>query len=331
MTDRMRIPYNRDAQDLSDHLIVQNVSGETIPAYGCVKLTALTGAALRYEGEKPDGVEGLHFVNGPRAVPASALFRVSLWNKPRIALLEDGALGDSVGPIAGQWEMGTASTLTGFRVFTNVNAGRAAVLQEGVGGGGSAGVMDVIPRECIGNGYYLAEIADWGPSIPVGGGSGSAGGSGSGSDSADCDECADIPIDPDEVITDFGVDIQRDTPAGTGVYVYIYDPFPLPLKLGKHAIVALPGVPVGGGSGSGSGSSELVFRVLNGYYQVIKIPHREYECCVDPDTGASFVQQTAFRLFITVGFVCETPPTPCATSGGSGGGGGSGLEGSVSP
>lgn len=329
MSDRFRIDSQRFKADLSSSLVFRNDSGEAIPAYGCIKLISYDAGTDRYSADKPDGSEGLYFVNGPVPVATGKYGRGCLWSSAQIGLVDDGALGDEVGPQAGQWEMSTTSSLGGFRIFNNPVSGKAVLLQiGGAGGGGPAGTMDVKPVTCLGQGYYRAEVGSWGPDVPPDGGGGSGGSGGSGSGASDpcniCDvleeiegfECGDSGIPP----------IPRDSIAGSGVYVIIYDPFPLPLKMGKHAIVALPGVPYVSGSGGlgGSGSGEtdgLVYKVLNGVYETVVIPHEKWECCTDPITGEQTVQRIECTSFIVLGVACITEPTPCPTSGGGGGGG----------
>ena len=316
MTERVKFTRNRDATDISDHLICKNVSGEAIPAYGCVKLTAFSDVSGYYDADKPDGDDGLHYVNGPVAVPAAAYFRVSLWNRPRVALLLDGAFGEEVGPVAGEWEMAVDSPLMGYRLIANRDLlDRAAVVQ--LGGGGGSGTLDVIPTTCIGDGYYTAEIGIWAPDIPVDG---------------VCDLCELLTLDPEATIDDVSVAVTRDTLTGTGVMVTIYDPFPLPLKLeGGHAIVSVPAEVIPAVTTSGAEADAIpVYRVLNGNREVIRIPHSEWECCVDPTTGATTVTRVRYAEFLVVGVPCIGPLTPCPTSGSGGSGdSGSGDSGST--
>lgn len=319
MTERNRQDSSRFKADLQDFFAFRNDSGEAIPAYGCIKILSYDAANDMYTVDKPDGAEGLYFVNGPVPVAASKKGRGTLWARAQIGLVDDGALGDEVGPVNDSWEMATTSSIGGFRIFNNPVSGRAVLLQ--VGGGGSAGTIDVLVGSCLGRGYYNATVAVWTPSIPVSSGSGSGGSGSAGSSAEGCDPC-----DALDTITDFECgdtgepDIPRDTPTDTGVPCIIYDPFPLPLKQGKHAICALPGVPYTSGSGSGSGSggsSGVVYKVLNGKYRTVVIPHEKWECCTDPNTGVQTVQRVACTSFITLGVACEEPPTPCS-SGGSG-------------
>ena len=327
MTDHWRIDSQRSRANLGAFFVFRNDSGEAVPAYGCVKIISYDESTDRYAIDKPDGEEGLYFVNGPVPVANGAYGKGSLWSAPQIGLVDDGSIGEEVGPIADEWTMATASTIGGFRIFNNPSSGKAVLLQIGGGGGGPAGTMDVIPNECIGGGYYTATIAKWSPSVPDAGGSG--GGSGSGSGPDPCDICEALESIPEFECGDSGApDIPRDTPGATGGTVVIYDPYPIPLKLGKHAIVSLPGIPYSGGSGgSGSGgSSGVAYKVLNGVYVTVAIPHEKFECCTDPVTGEQTVQRVECTTFIVPGVACLTDPTPCPTSGGGGGGsGGSGA------
>ncbi len=327
-TDAWRIDSQRSRSNLSPFFVFRNDSGEAIPAYGCIKVISYDEASDRYAVDKPDGAEGLYFVNGPVAVASSKYGKGMLWSAAQIGLVDDGAIGDEVGPVADEWAMATTSSLGGFRIFNNPVSGKAVLLQVG-GGGGPAGTMDVIPTACLGGGYYRATIAEWSPSVPPEGGSGGSTGSGSGA-SDPCDICEALTSIAEFECGDSGEpDIPRDTPGASGGSVIIYDPYPIPLKLGKHAIVALPGIPYSGGSGGSGGSgsgggSGLAYKVLNGVYVTVVIPHEKFECCTDPVTGEQTVVRVECTSFIVPGVACVTEPTPCPTSGGGGGGSGSG-------
>lgn len=60
----------RDTPD--GRFIFRNVSGETVPAFGCIKVTGVTFAGERYclSGDKPDGTSGVFVFNSIEPVPA---------------------------------------------------------------------------------------------------------------------------------------------------------------------------------------------------------------------------------------------------------------------
>lgn len=70
-----------------------------------------------------------------------------------------------------------------------------------------------------------------------------------------------------------------------------------------------------GSIGSGSGSActddgEKLYMVVNGEYQMVNIPIKEYECC---DDGT--VQQVSCVTYVVEGSVCRSPETPCGGGG----------------
>lgn len=142
---------------------------------------------------------------------------------------------------------------------------------------------------------------------------------------------------------------------GNGTFVYALDKRTVPLKIDGMVTIVWFGDRCIGGSGtgweSGCGSDsasasasqggdegEKLYNVINGEYQMVTIPIKEYECCED-----GVVRQVGCTTFIVEGIVCKTPETPCPTSsssgsassasqGGGGGGGGSpdpGLDGGL--
>jgi hypothetical protein len=134
MIDRIK-GQGRSPRDSSRALMWKNVSGETIPAYGVVKLRAFVDADGYFEGVKPDGDGTLHFVNGPSPVAVDAMGGSLMWDVSRLGLT-DAAFGDTVGPTDGSWEMTTEGS--GWTVFSTPENGSAALLRDG-GGGGSGG------------------------------------------------------------------------------------------------------------------------------------------------------------------------------------------------
>jgi len=134
MIDRATSPRNRSAIDMSAVIPWTNESGETIPAYGVVQLR--TDYSSGSQASKPDGTEGLFFVNGMVSVAAEAKGESRVWSLPQAVLLEGSLhVGDEVGPVSDQWYMDTSGT--GFRVLLQPNGDGVGVVVQ-VGGGGGA-------------------------------------------------------------------------------------------------------------------------------------------------------------------------------------------------
>lgn len=121
----------RAPRDSTPVLRWKNDSGETIPAFGAIKLQSYDAALDQFSAVKPDGSGKLHFVNGPKTVASGGYGESHLWHRSHIALT-DGAFGDTVGPVDGSWEMTTAGE--GFIVFSEPAGGVAAILRDGGGG-----------------------------------------------------------------------------------------------------------------------------------------------------------------------------------------------------
>ena len=123
-----RSPFN-----LSSVMKWKNTSGETIPAYGVVKLDSYDTAGDYFLAVKPDGSGDLHFVNGPVAIAVNKYGGSQLWNQSRIGLTNSTTFGATVGPVAGSWEMEEGGS--GFVIFSDPVDGIAAILQIGGGSG----------------------------------------------------------------------------------------------------------------------------------------------------------------------------------------------------
>ena len=138
-----RSPFN-----LSSIMKWKNTSGESIPAYACVKLDSYDVAGDFFNAIKPDGTGDLHFVNGPVAVAVNKYGGSQLWNQSRIGLTSSVTFGAVVGPVADSWEMDPSGS--GFVVFSTPASGSAAILQVGgVGGGGQRIWFTIISVECV--------------------------------------------------------------------------------------------------------------------------------------------------------------------------------------
>ena len=137
MTERHSSSRNRSAVDLSAVVPWKNESGETIPAYGVVQLRTNYDTTNKVsKATKPDSTEGLFYVNGMVSVEATKQGESFVWNRPRVVLLDGNpTVGDTVGPVEGQWYMSTDGT--GFKVLRQADEnGKGVVVQAGGSGGG---------------------------------------------------------------------------------------------------------------------------------------------------------------------------------------------------
>lgn len=142
MTDRHTAARNRSAIDLSSILPWENVSGETIPAYGVVQLK--NNYTTTSQASKPDDTAGLFFVNGMVSIASGAKGESRVWNLPQAVLLDGSPqVGDEVGPVADEWYMSSGGS--GFRVLLQANEGGVGVVtMVGGGGGGSHHIWFII-------------------------------------------------------------------------------------------------------------------------------------------------------------------------------------------
>ena len=138
MTNSPRITSrSRESIDQTGVLRWKNVSGETIPAFACVRLSAYNATDRYYNAVKPDGDGSLHFFNGAADIAVNKFGESSIWGRSSVLGLTPGTFGETVGPTDGSWEMTPDGT--GFTVFSNVSEGGvAAILRDGGGGTGSA-------------------------------------------------------------------------------------------------------------------------------------------------------------------------------------------------
>lgn len=228
---------------------------------------------------------------------------------------------------------------------------------EAVSAGGQGPVLrHGLVSECLGMGWYRVELMDciqyeppdcekYDPFVEQ------SGGSGSGAGPETCDDCDFSTTDQckgDASGTNFNQfcgsgDVvfplrpRKDSSCfplvGNGEFVYALDKRTVPLKIDGMVTVAWLGDYCTGTSGWETGCSECesgcaeeqestkLYVVLNGEYQMVAIPIKEYECC---DDGT--VQMVQCTTFVVEGSVCKTPRTPCPTDeeSGSGSGGGTG-------
>lgn len=129
MTDRHSAPQ-RSPSNIKHTLQWQNGAGESIPAFGVIRLTAYNNTTGQYTAEKHNGTASLTFVNGASPVANGAYGGSMDWSASRLALVASGVtLGQEVGPVDDSYIMSSAGT--GFVVFSNRDAtsGTAAVIR----------------------------------------------------------------------------------------------------------------------------------------------------------------------------------------------------------
>lgn len=137
MTDAIRhFGPKREVVDKTGVFRWRNTSGETVPAFGCIKLSEYNSEGDYFNAVKPDGDGNLHFFNGPIPVAANAYGEARIWGAASVLGKTTAAFGKVVGPVADSWDMTTNGT--GFVVFSEPSGGIAAILKEG-GGGSESG------------------------------------------------------------------------------------------------------------------------------------------------------------------------------------------------
>jgi hypothetical protein len=107
---------------------------------------------------------------------------------------------------------------------------------------------------------------------------------------------------------------------GNGIYVFAYDKRAVPLKENGQVTIAWLGDTIdlslsdsGSASASVSGSSgsesvnnqEKIWIVLNGEYEMVSIPHEDWECCDD------VIKRVSCVTFLVEGVMCTGPEDPC--------------------
>lgn len=264
---------NKMPRDLSDRIQWLNSSGETVPAYGVVRLFSYDDATNQFQADKPDGSSGVYYPNGGVSTVGDEYSASPLWNLPRRCLVDSLSynVGDTVGPVSGQWGMGSAGS--GFKIFRPPNADKVAVVQM-EGNGGSGGGIHGIVSESHSKGYYTVELAEWAgvtPDCEITECSPCGQATGSQSTSAD-DSCADI------VLPDFDQQL-----VGTGVFVLAYHRASVlvPLQVGSDCLMMDLGDSnsTGSVSGSSGGGDEPVYQIIDGF-QAHTVQYVDtYGCC----------------------------------------------------
>lgn len=309
----------------------KNMSGETVPAFACVKLTDFNDSTFQWVISKPDGEAGLYYANGPVSIASSAYGGSQTWDLPRSVLVnsDDLNVGDEVGPIEDSWEMGSEGS--GFRIFRPPEAGVAMV--ERLGAAADSATLDIrhgLVCRCIGKGWYIVELKEkLGLTPPVSDdlsceGNGSVDGS-----EGECDLC-NLPSGGEDCetidfYTECGLpgefDPQRPrkempgdrvcglTLTGDGRYVFAYDKRAIPLKSGAQVTIRklTEKAPVlNSDSGQSDDEGAYLYEVLTGEYKMVQIPHEDWECCPDGS-----VRRVSCTTFLVEGVACTTPDDPC--------------------
>jgi len=168
MADVNAALQGRFQRDISQHLRWRNLSGESVPAYGVVRLTDYDTGNAEHQIAKPDGSEGLYYVNGPSAVANNARGASQTWDLPRLVLTDSGdtlAVGDQIGPVDGQWYMSSAGT--GFRVFAAPNVNYIAAVERIGGGAGNNNTIrfQIHEADCEGR-SIVARVMSYRGSVP---------------------------------------------------------------------------------------------------------------------------------------------------------------------
>jgi hypothetical protein len=291
MTDRINAPH-RTTTGLGYTLRWENISGETIPAYGVIQLKD-NYVSPYSQVSKPDGDVGLFYVNGRVDVSSAGAGESRLWNQPREVLITGTpTVGDEVGPVNGSWSMSADGH--GFRVFRQASGGIGVVTPVGGGGGGSVNVIHGIVYSCLGDGYYEIEISEWSGLTP----DQESSGAGScnicslvspvSSSGANCEEDPALPEFVASGMEEEG-SITRQT-TETGVIVLAFDSGSrfIPLKVGTDCLMVDLGdenPTVGSEDDSqSSGNMEPVYQIVRGHQEHLKLYKERWECCAGIDT-----------------------------------------------
>lgn len=289
---------NRTAHDLAERLPWKNTAGEACPAYGVFRIDSFNETTLHWDAKKPDGEEGLYYVNGPVPVADTKYGGAAMWNLPRRVLVDSDtlAVGDEVGPVDGEWAMSASGV--GWRIMRPPETGGVVATVERIGGGSS--IVDGLVSTCIGDGWYYVQLAEFtaDPASP---------GEVDPEVGAECDACADIDLGA--VVDGISgscdsvqeVSLTQTLPTGTGEYVYAHITETKKLKTGGHVRMTR----------IHTGAEGQYYAILSGQYEMVLLPFPMYECCTDPDTGEQSVRMTGCTYVLVEGVMCGGGENPC--------------------
>lgn len=291
---------NKAPRDLSDRVQWLNSSGEAVPAYGVVRLFSYDDAANQFQADKPDGSNGIYYANGGVSTSANTYSASALWNLPRRCLVDSLSydVGDTVGPVAGEWDMSSAGS--GFKVLRPPNADKVAVVQM-IGGGAGAGVANAfhgIVSESHGKGYYTVEFAEWAGITPD-------------CEIDTCDPCKQMTgstsMSTDDNCGEMTLpDFDRQL-VGTGVFVLAYHRASVlvPLDVGSDCLMMDLGdsnstLSASETSSASSGGDEPVYQIVDGYQKHLVKYEDTYGCC---NTGEDIL--ISRKAIIFAGIECD--------------------------
>lgn len=147
------------------------------------------------------------------------------------------------------------------------------------GGGAPANLREGLNAECLGDGWYTIELAEFSSSPPE-------------YPEDDCDPCA-VAVDPYtetcEGIASYTPNKTR--PVGLGTYVKAHDARSLKIRDGGHVRI----LPIHRDDYSG----EQLYAIVSAEYEMLRVPITDWECC----NGE--VIQTKCDVLLIEGTYCE--------------------------
>lgn len=272
-------PQRRPVDEVSPHRVfVQNTSGETCPAYGCMQVTGTTtiGGRTVVTVTKPASTTGEFLFNSQFSLDDAACG----WAYRFGVVIALGAPAESANalyqPTQDAWTIERGGTL--FAAYGPHNAAVNGLIGRIVGSGSN--LIDAIVTECIGDGFYLVELAEMGTmTVPVDGQCDIC--------SGDCDTSFTEPV--------------RTLPIGTGEFVTAYDPRKLPMEISGHCVVADMGYHE---EDSGSGPN-TIYTVIVPARSLESFNVEEWDCCDGVPT------RIACQTFIGELIACYPEYSPC--------------------
>lgn len=201
-------------------------------------------------------------------------------------------------------------------------------------------IIHAIVLSCLGDGWHEVEIVNWN-GVPGASSSGSLSNSLSVSDENECDVCSLLPdmtvpvlgsasvsdsvdIDEESCNSTDSLEIARTEGDRTGEIVYAHTTRLMPMlsggmiKMMKRSIAESSDDSLSASISSSQSlsvsdeiSTDHLYDVVEGVWPLVSLPFPTYECCVDPDTGASEIRMTACNKVIVEGYACDGPESPC--------------------
>lgn len=153
MTDHIRDHDHRDL-GLAEIVGWKPPTGMAVPPYGVIRISTFADGI--FTTVKPDGEDGLYYVNGPVETPSVGYGSSLLWVRAQPVLFDPAGgveIGDACGPVDNEWYMSADGT--GWRVFVKPNADDIAFVVKDGGGGGGGHVMHYRVDDCDADNYYV--------------------------------------------------------------------------------------------------------------------------------------------------------------------------------